>query len=571
MQYKKFGLIIYFISIFSSTFGQNNNQNINFASPVDIPIFLSGNFGEIRSTHFHAGIDIKTQGVIGKKIYAVEDGFISRIKVSINSYGKTIYIAHPNGYTTVYGHLNNFIPEIDNFVKNLQYKNEKFEINYFPNQDQFIVKKGDLIGFSGNTGSSLGPHLHFEVRETNNQIPVNPLLFNFDIEDKLPPVLYNFVIYPLGRSSHVNQSKQKKSFELRKHNGTYSLVDTNHIYLSGQIGFGIEMYDYLNGSKNRCGIHTLSLLIDSTLIYQHAIDKFSFYEASFVKGHIDYAEKVKSRKTIQKMFISPNNNLSIYKTNKNKGVFIFQNDITYKINLIVTDTYGNKSELSFFVTGTEPNFEFNEKISDDGKLMNWDQENSYENEEIKVQIPGKALFDTINFKYAMKEPEFKAYSSLHHVHNIYTPVLKPYSLTIKTKNLPGELKEKAFIAEIYNDEINSIGGSIINGHIVGQARSFGDFVVLVDIVSPIIKPLSDFSNLNRGVIKFKITDKLTGIKSFNGYIDNKWALFEFDQKNDLLFYTIDKERVEKGIEHELELFVIDNMDNIATYYTTFYW
>ncbi len=571
MQYKKFGLIIYFISVFSSAFGQNNNPNINFASPVDIPIFLSGNFGEIRSTHFHAGIDIKTQGVVGKKIYAVEDGFISRIKVSINSYGKTIYIAHPNGYTTVYGHLNSFTPEIDNFVKNLQYQNKEFEINYFPKQNQFIVKKGDLIGFSGNTGSSLGPHLHFEVRETNNQIPVNPLFFNFDIEDKLPPVLYNFVIYPLGRSSHINHSKQKKSFKLKKHNGTYLLADTNQIYLSGQIGFGIEMYDYLDGSRNRCGIHTLSLLIDSTLIYQHAIDKFSFYEAGFVKGHIDYAEKVKSKKTIQKMFISPNNNLSIYKTTKNNGIFTFQNDTTYKINLIVTDTHGNKSELSLYVTGKEPNFEFNELISGNGKLMNWDQENFYENEEIKVQIPEKALFDTINFKYSIKEPGFKAFSNLHHVHNIYTPVLKPYSLTIKTKNLPGELKEKAFIAEIQNDKINSIGGNIINGHIVGQAKLFGDFVVLVDTVSPIIKPLSDFSNLKGEVIEFKITDKLTGIKSFNGYVDNKWVLFEFDKKNDLLFYTIDKERIERGIEHELELFVIDNVDNISTYYTTFYW
>ncbi len=571
MQYKKFGLIIYFISVFSSTFGQNNNQNINFASPVDIPIFLSGNFGEIRSTHFHAGIDIKTQGVIGKKIYAVEDGFISRIKISINSYGKTIYIAHPNGYTTVYGHLNHFTPEVDNFVKTLQYQNEEFEINYFPKQNQFIVKKGDLIGFSGNTGSSLGPHLHFEVRETNNQIPVNPLLFNFDIEDKLPPVLYNFVIYPLGRSSHVNQSKQKKSFKLKKHNGTYLLADTNQIYLSGQIGFGIEMYDYLDGSKNRCGIHTLSLLIDSTLIYQHTLDKFSFYEAGFVRGHIDYAEKVKSKKTIQKMFISPNNNLSIYKANKNNGIFTFQDDTTYKINLIVTDTHGNKSELSFYITGKEPNIEFNELISGNGKLMNWDQENFYENEEIKVQIPEKALFDTINFKYSIKEPEFKAFSNLHRVHNIYTPVLKPYSLTIKTKNLPGELKEKAFIAEIQDDKINSIGGNIINGHIVGQAKLFGDFVVLVDTVSPVIKPLSDFSNLKREVIKFKITDKLTGIKSFNGYVDNKWVLFEFDKKNDLLFYTIDKERIERGIEHELELFVIDNVDNISTYYTTFYW
>ncbi|PLX13948.1 MAG: hypothetical protein C0597_10780 [Marinilabiliales bacterium] len=571
MQYKKFSLIIYLISLSLTTISQNKSEKIHFISPVDIPMYLSGNFGEIRSTHFHAGIDIKTQGVIGKKIYAVANGYISRIKISTNSYGKTIYINHPNGYTTVYGHLSKFSPDLDRFVKEIQYKNEAFEINYFPKTNELSVKKGELIGYSGNSGSSLGPHLHFEVRETNNQIPVNPLLFNFKIKDNISPVLYNLTIYPLEKSSTINGNHFKKTFPLESKNGYYVVADSSEIVLSGNIGFGIEMYDFLNGSRNKCGIYTLTLNMDSLLIYEHIIDKFSFYEGSLVKGHVDYAEKVKTKKTIQKMFILPNNNLSIYKSDSNSGIIEFKEDSTYNLRLIATDVYGNKSELNFYVKGSEPKLVQNDSIFENYIQMNWNEENKFEDSEIVLQIPKNALFDNLSFSYSKSEPDFKAYSALHHVHNIYTPLQKSYSLAIQTKQLPNELKEKAFIAEILEEEINSIGGTVLNGNIVAESTTFGDFVVLVDTISPEIVPLSDFNNLKKEQLSFKIYDELTGIKSYNGYIDNLWALFEYDEKNDLLFYKIDLERIEKGIEHELELFVIDNMNNISTFYKTFYW
>ena len=200
MQYKKLSLLFSLLLLSYLLFGQINYKNIDFLSPVDFPIYLSGNFGEIRSAHFHSGIDIKTQGVSGKKIHAVEDGYISRIKVSVNSYGKTLYINHPNGYTTVYGHLSKFNLKIDKLVKDIQYQNNEYEINYFPKKGELKVNKGDIIAYSGNTGSSEGPHLHLEVRETNNQIPVNPLLFNFDVKDNIPPVFYSLKIFSV---SHV--------------------------------------------------------------------------------------------------------------------------------------------------------------------------------------------------------------------------------------------------------------------------------------------------------------------------------------------------------------------------------
>ncbi|MFC2152457.1 M23 family metallopeptidase, partial [Bacteroidota bacterium] len=558
--------------ISSLTYSQTNTININFRSPVDIPIYLSGNFGEIRSSHFHAGIDIKTQGVIGKKIYAVEEGYISRIKVSINGYGKTIYIDHPNGYTTVYGHLSRFNSRIDKLVKELQYQNNEFEINYFPDSGELTIKKGEVIGYSGNTGSSEGPHLHFETRETNNQIPVNPLIFNLDIKDNISPIPYTLAIYPLNRNSKVNNSNQIMQFKLKKINGAYTIADTNQISLLGETGFGIEMYDYLNGSRNKCGIYSLSLFIDSLLIYNHDIDKFSFYETGYVKSHIDYAEKLKSKKTIQKAFIARNNNLSIYKSEINRGVFKFVSDKTYNILFLISDVYGNETKLVLNAKGHSL-FNNNDIIqtASSGVFMDWQTENIFEDDEIKITIPNKSLFDTLYFKYSKSEPECRAYSKVHHIHNKYTPLYKDYTLSIETHNLPNVLKDKAFIAEIVENEFNSIGGDIVNGRIVSEVSSFGDFVVLIDTISPEIKPLTDLSTLKEEEIRFMIKDDLTGIKSFNGYIDNDWALFEYDQKNDLLFYKIDHSRIEKKIEHELELFVIDNKNNISTYYTTFYW
>jgi peptidase M23-like protein len=567
MQYKKLNLLFSLLLLSSLTFSQINYKDIDFLSPVDFPIYLSGNFGEIRSAHFHSGIDIKTQGVSGKKIYAVEGGYISRIKVSVNSYGKTLYINHPNGYTTVYGHLSLFNSKLNKLVKDIQYQNNEFEINYFPKEGELLIKKGELIAYSGNTGSSEGPHLHFEVRESNNQIPVNPLLFNFDVKDNIPPTFYSLVIYPINSYSKINGQNAPIHLKLKKVNGYYTKVDTNQINLSGDIGFGIEMYDFLNNSRNKCGIHTLSLLIDSLLIYKHSIDKFSFYETGYVKSHIDYTEKMRSKKTIQKTFIAPNNNLSIYESDINKGIYTFIEDTTYNIKLIATDVNGNKSELLLNIKSQLPDFSI-PSICDsaENNYMKWEVENIFESNELKIVIPKKSLFDSIDFEYFKSEPDFEAYSNVHHVHNIYTPLNKAYSISIKTLNLPKELSDKVFI-----EEMNPIGGEIINGKIISEAKNFGDFVVLLDTISPQIKSVSDFTNIKSNTIRFVITDKLSGIKSYNGYIDNNWALFEYDQKNDLLFCIVDSERIEKNIEHELELFVIDNNNNISTYYTTFYW
>ena len=574
MQYKKFTLFFHFIMIINLSQAQNVLNLKTFSSPVNFPIYLSGNYGEIRSGHFHAGIDIKTQSVKGKEIFSIGDGYISRIKISTTGYGKALYINHPNGYTSVYGHLNNFNSKISSFVKNEQYKNNEFEINIYPSPTDFQIKKGDLIAFSGNTGSSKGPHLHFEIRDSKSQTPLNPLLFNFDIKDNIPPVFYVIHFYPLSNSSLINNMNKQANFILKKSDEKYSIADTNKLHLSGKIGIGIETNDFLNGSLNKCGIYSLKLFINNQEIYSHIIDSISFNETGYIKSHIDYAKKIGSKKTIQKMFVAPNNKLSIYKTLKNNGIFNFKKDSIYMIELIAADANGNTSNLTIKADGNSSNENIvSTNNLSDRILMHWETENYFENDEIKIVIPKKALYDTIYFHYSSSEKNESIHSKIHHVHFETTPIQKKFSISINIESLSDKYKEKAFIAYINNEkEVEYTGGKVINNFMVSDTKYFGDYTVLVDTINPTIEPLTKNNVLLDGEkINLTIIDDLSGIKSYNGYIDNKWALFEYDKKNDLLSYSYDKEIIEKNKEHEVELFVIDNTGNISTYYTSFYW
>ena len=572
MQFKKPLFLFYFL--ISSYFiqAQINYQDIQFISPVDFPILLSGNYGELRSTHFHAGIDIKTGGVIGKKVYAVEDGYISRIRVSASSYGKTLYINHPNGFTTVYAHLDDFKDEISKHVKDIQYTQREFEINDFPNKEQFIVKKGDVIGFSGNTGSSSGPHIHFEIRKTSNQVPINPLLFQFDIKDHIAPVFYHLAIYPLDKNSFINNKNLKQLYRLIKTKDAYHLADTGKIFLSGNFGFGVEIYDYLDQSRNRCGIYTLDASINNEHLYRHTIDAIPFAEAGYIKSHMDYEEKLKSKLSVQKLFIDPNNDLGIYDSVVNRGIINVNRDTLLHIKIKAKDVYENESLLSFEVHGKESEISIFQLDTLPANLMSWNKSNTYIDDAIKVEIPERALYQSLNFEYSSTPSELY-YSDIHHVHNMYTPLHRKISVSIKTKNLTSDLKSKAFIAQLLEDnKISAIGGEVINGYIVAETNSFGDYAVLVDTIPPSLELINkNIQKRTDGQIQFTIKDELSGIKSFNGFIDNNWALFEYDMKNDLLFYTLDEQKIQKNSEHELELFVIDNNDNVTTFYTNFYW
>ena len=536
--------------------------------PLSPPIRLSGNFGELRPNHFHSGIDIKTGGVKGEKIFAVADGYVYRIKVTTGGYGKAIYIHHPDhGLSSVYGHLKQFDERLASYVKTRQYARKSFEIQLFPRKNQFQVKKGSLIAYSGNSGSSNGPHLHFELRSMNNQHPVNPLDYQFPIKDNIPPKIFNLAVYPRNNNSYINGKSQKVILDVVSiKQDHYTISGDQKINVSGSIGFGIRAFDFLNHSSNWCGVNSIRLYIDSNLVYKHNIDEFSFQETRYINSLIDYEEKIRNNLSIQKSFLQPHNELSIYEIIKNDGYYRFNKQSTHQVKYEVKDAYGNTSVLTFKVYGTDSPVK--RSIDDKPeyvKFMPCNTKNQFINEEIKLHVPAYAFYDTIYFDYSkcpMEGPSI--YSDLHSIHNRYTPVHKNVTLSIKPKDLPGILREKAFIARSTEDGYVFEGAEQVNGFITTRVNLFGDYVVMVDNIKPTITPYATGPE----TISFKVTDENSGIKTYNGYIDGEWVLFEYEPKEDLIFWRIEESRLSPGQKHQLELFISDQLNNIATYHDT---
>ena len=297
-----------FAFIIGQVYCQNNIPQDYFSNPMEIPLILSGNFGELRSNHFHSGLDIKTQQREGVPIYAPADGYINRIKVSHFGYGKALYITHPNGYSTVYAHLQRYAGVIQEYVKDKQYKKESYTLELFPEKEILPVKKGDLIAYSGNSGSSGGPHLHFEIRDPASR-PMNPLLFGINIPDTKKPLINTIFAYPLGKDAQVNNSQNPIKLRLiLQKDGSYK---TENVTAFGRIGFGISTYDQQNGASNKNGVYQIRAINNGEEVFKVLFEKFSFDETRYLNRFIDYAYYKTNRSRVQKLFRQSNNPISL--------------------------------------------------------------------------------------------------------------------------------------------------------------------------------------------------------------------------------------------------------------------
>ena len=574
---KKLGIFFSLsLILLSNSISQDFPQDY-FISPVDFPIRLSANFGELRTNAFHAGIDIRTGGVTGKKILAVADGFVYRIRVSPVGYGRALYVEHANGLASVYAHLDSFSEEIERYIKQEQYKRQSFDVDLTPARNLLRVKQGDVIGLSGNTGSSFGPHLHFEIREASTQMPVNPLLFNFDIRDNLPPVLYTLAVYPVNHNSRVNGKNQPLYLPLTGANGKYRVQSNSKIEVFGEIGFGIQATDFLNDSPNRCGAWSVELHLDNQIIYSHELTKFAFGELRYINAHIDYAEKIRNRRDIQRMFLQPNNKMSIYGKNVNRGIGVFNNKGETEGRIIVKDAYKNSSELIFSISTVLPVEEVMPppvRPEHFAMLMRYDQPNNFTNSNLSLSMPANSLYDDLLFEFRTSDMVNGSLTPVYHIHDRFTPVHRSYSLSIRADNVPPALRDKALIVQLNDDKPNPLNSQWKNGYMHGQTNVFGMFTVMADTVPPVIEPLNISPGRNmssQGKISFRVRDDLSGIKSYRGLINDEWVLFEFDPKNDLLFYIFDHSRIGRGQTHELQLTVTDQKDNASTYSVDFYY
>ncbi len=558
-------------SLINPLLGQSVSKSA-YISPIKPPFSFSGGFGELRRNHFHTGLDFRTAGQIGFPVFAVKEGYIARVSVSPAGYGHALYLLHPDGHTTVYGHLSRFHPKIENYLTSQQYLLKQFAVDLTVPEGLFSFKKGEIIAWSGNTGSSGGPHLHFEIRDTRSEKPQNPLFFLSGIHDNSAPRITSLYLYPLSENSQVNRSANKQRVETISSGKNTRLKNLHAIEVFGEIGLGIQSDDDFNGVGFKCGIYSAEMYLDGKPVFSFKMDHLAFDQGRFVNSHIDYEELIKNRRWVHKLYLQPGNKMDIYHTIANRGILKMTDGQTHTVKVIVADAYQNTNEFKFKLISKKSAVPVQKENFT--RLFYFDRPNNFENKEVKIQIPEGALYDQLKFNYHSSTKTGFIYSKIHHVHNPYVPVHKSYNLSIKTLAIPPKYQGKALIVLVGpTGRRTSIGGEYADSWVTAHPLVFGDFGVVLDTIPPRTQSLSIKDNktlTNPSKIEFKISDNLSGIKSYEGEIDGNWVLFEYDAKTGMLVYTIDKNRLVLGKKHRLNLKVVDERKNATEYKANFY-
>lgn len=537
-----------------------------FRSPVSGTIRLSGTFGELRPNHLHAGIDIKAKnGKIGQSLYAAADGYVSRIKMQSGGYGKVLYIDHPNGYTTVYAHMHEFDKEVENYVKRMQKEKESFAVELFPKPNQFSFKKGDKIGKLGMSGRSFGPHLHFEIRDTKTEKPINPLLFGINVTDNIPPRIHQLKIYNLNDK---RETQKTKTIDLLKNGKRYSVRKDTLTIGAWRIGLALKTYDNQNGASNWNGIYSLEMLQDDQPIYDFKMETFSFDETRYINAHLDYEEQVVKKSYFNRCYELPGNELSIYGIQSDAGMISLKKGKASKIEMVIKDVAGNRSTLKFWVKRGEvkdlPSKTYN-------YILPYDEDNQIETGPLSLFLKKGTLYENLYLKYNTSIDESEGvFSTVHQIHDYKTPAHRYFDIGIEPSGLPENLRDKAFIAYCGKSKTpQNCGGKWKDGKLTAKVRDFGNYCIMIDTKSPTIRPIRFKSNM-RGASKmtFKVKENFKTARNIDSFtykatVDGKWILMDYDGKNDLLIHRFDGS-IEKG-RHLLRIEVTDDRGNEKVY------
>ena len=553
---KKSFLLLFLLSILFRL----NSQEYNLNSPIDLPLNLSGTFGEFRSSHFHYGLDITTNKKSGYEVYSIESGSVIRIRVSTSGYGKAIYVDHLNGLTSVYAHLKEFSPKIQEYIKGQQYLRKSYNIQKFFNVGDLVIDKGELIGYSGNTGGSSGPHLHFEIRDTKSQNPLNPLSFEYKYEDNRRPIIRSLYVFDETDSFKKDNPKQ---YPIEKIND--SIYKSKKVIYNNDIGIGVEVYDRQSGNNyNRNGIYEIRMYLDSILNFSYKMDNINISESIFRKVFYDYSLLKTRGVRVQKIYYPPNSKLSFLNHNTETGIFDSNDSIKKEVQIEVIDWNNNKSYLKFQIEGSPSNIKEN-PIS--GIEIVPDQEYKIKRNNVEVDFRRNSFFNKVALNIESNNDTLKVGKDIH-------PLRKSYNIKINKKIEDSIVRRQSYIGLINkNGKISYLNTSKNKNSFSVNSSILGSYILSRDSIRPEVKPLN-FS-LNKDVskqktIRLRIYDNISGIKSYEVLINNKWALFEYEPKSNLIFHTI-KDGIIKNGENNIMIKVIDGVGNETKMNSKVYW
>ncbi|QOD61542.1 M23 family metallopeptidase [Polaribacter haliotis] len=559
-------LITLFLLTFTITcFSQKKYPKDYFRNPLGIPNILSGTFGELRSNHFHSGVDIKTQGKEGLKVYATADGYISRIKIAQFGFGKALYITHPNGYTTVYAHLSKYAGKIEEYVKSIQYKKENYQTgNIFLKEGKFSLKKGDLIAFSGDTGGSGGPHLHFEIRNTKTEHIINPMFFGITSADTKPPTIQSLLVYPLSFDARINQQHNRYKVSVKNiGKGKYL---GSRIFASGTIGFGINVFDRLNKANNKNGIYSLEMLVNGKRFYYHDVETFSFAESKYINLLIDYEYYKKYKSRVQKTHKVDANSLSIYEGLQNNGKIKIEKGLNYTIEIIAKDFNGNKSSIKIPVVGKESNSIFKQQKDTTAYKIIAKNFQKFTQENVTIAFPKNTFYENVYL-------DFKVDKGIANIHNPTIPLDKSFTLTFDVSKYSKEEKKHLYIANVqYAKYPRYQYTRKKDSTFYTTTKTLGKYKLLSDTKKPTINLLyfkdKEWISSHK-TLKVKIADIGSGIKNFSATIDGKWILMEYNHKKGILTYNFNDKKL-VGSKHIFKIVVSDNVGNTKELSATFF-
>lgn len=559
-------LTVIFMGVVRLWAGEKDTLKGLFSAPMSHQQILSGTFAELRPAHFHGGIDFKTQGVIGKQIHAPASGYISRISVAHGGYGKAVYITHDNGYTTVYGHIDQFAPRVDSLIRTIQYKNQDYRATLDLPADSVRVERGELIAYSGNTGGSGGPHLHYEIRRSKDNVPLNPLLFGSEVKDNQSPYIGGVYYINLDGQDTINRINSPRAI----HFGTANYHPT--VKVNGRVGILVRAHDTADGAYNHNGYYTLRMYVDGKKVYGATMDHFPMDKTRQIELHTLYDYYATRRTHLAKCYVEPYNELTFYDDDvEGTAVLDMKDGVKHDIRIEVGDVHGNVSAREFTLMGdktvaytsTRPTATIDN--GDAVLLFRSGKENKIIYRTFQADFP-RGIF------YKDTQVGFCAIDSMtYRISCTGVPLTRSFTVSFDVSDIDSMMRKKTFVARPWKDKKGQTHYSMMGGYVKGDrlylsTTSFGEFTVACDTVPPVITRGNwrEGERLKSSRMTMYIRDAGIGIDTYKAYVDGRWVLMDYEYKQRRLTLYTDREGITRG-RHTFRLVVCDAAGNESVY------